>query len=110
MYTKVLLTLVVVFTTAGVASTSHAGSTFDSDVQAKLSRFKARQKLVQSSDDERGLGFARRDSAGFGQPPGETPCGAIDLGNVKNLSGFRRPQEVTVIIDGDVINSNNHCR
>lgn len=39
----------------------------------------------------------------------EASCGGIALGNVRPVAGDHRQHETTVIVQGNIINSNNSC-
>ncbi|HCP01587.1 MAG: hypothetical protein CL573_03175 [Alphaproteobacteria bacterium] len=39
----------------------------------------------------------------------EASCGGIALGNVRPVTGDHRQHETTVIVQGNIINSNNSC-
>lgn len=66
---------------------------------AKLARHKAQMKLASKKGD--GKNGAGGDS---------DKCGSIDVGNVTNNKPGRPVREVTVIVDGPIINANNKCR
>ncbi|MBX2859273.1 MAG: hypothetical protein KTR17_11480 [Cellvibrionaceae bacterium] len=91
---------------------SEANPDIDGVLASKFYRLKARQKLELSQLPE--ADYQQRTSTEgvdiFGDPVGETPCGAIDLGNVKNARGYRNQREITIIVSGDIINANNHCK
>jgi hypothetical protein len=116
---KSFLVLAIALASAISLNSIQAGSTadveMDSEIESKLARIKARQKLMRSNN-------TYEDSRHYFWPGGAesvndpdrvistTPCGAIDLGNVPNAAGVRNQREITIIIDGDIINADNHCR
>jgi len=105
---NVLVAMIVPLLGVGSISTSHASDYLDSSTKAKLSRSKAHSRIrlnAESPSDVR-MSILRN----VNPEDSQTPCGAIDLGNVENASVFQGPRSVTVIIDGDVINADNHCR
>ncbi len=93
----------------GLSQTAYAGELdFDDAQNAKVSRFKAKGRVLQNElmdksipDDVEG-----DVSSGFE----EEKCGVVDIGNVTNDKPFGTPQQVDVIITGDVINAGNNCK
>ena len=73
---------------------------------AKMARLKAEGRVLKNKDQK---DYIDTDDTGN---PGqlEAECGAVNIGNVVSKRGFGVPREINVIIDGDVINSNNNCR
>ena len=67
---------------------------------AKVARERAKQDAARS---------ARADDAQERERDGD--CGNLEIGNVDvgNRPG-RTPREITVVVRGDVINTNNKCR
>jgi hypothetical protein len=66
---------------------------------AKLARHKAQMKLASKKGDSKNGAGGDSDK-----------CGSIDVGNVTNNKPGRPVREVTVIVDGPIINANNKCR
>jgi hypothetical protein len=72
----------------------------DDEDNAKLSRHKAQMKqMTKKGDATHATGDAASDK-----------CGSLELGNVSNNKPGRPVREVTVIVDGPIINANNKCR
>ena len=103
---SVLIALALGISSVGMSSIAQADASLNSDAEAKLSRIRAETRHrtpTRSNHDDRASILRYGDNA-------ETPCGAIDLGNVENASLIERSHTITLIIDGDVINANNNCR
>jgi hypothetical protein len=73
---------------------SHAQSSFSSETRIKLHRAKLRSQILKSQDE---------DSKAL------EPCssGNVDIGSIQVERGARVPSEITVVVDGDVINLND---
>jgi len=69
---------------------------------AKLARHKAQMKQAPKK------GSTKNGASGAGSESDK--CGSIDVGNVTNNKPGRPVREVTVIVDGPIINANNKCR
>lgn len=88
-------------------TSAHAGNLEMTDEQnAKVSRFKAQERL--SKNDLLADGFSEEDEDDFSAFD-DDKCGVVDIGNVTGNKGFGAPQKIDVIITGDVINTGNNC-
>ena len=89
----------------GLASQSvHASDDLQTSIRAKL----AKEKTKTARDDR----MRERDEAlaasGAG---GVNDCGRVDIGNFyAGAKPDKSVREINVIITGDVINANNHCK
>ena len=99
MKAKILLALLL--SSAYLAPTVFAGDVdYPDRINAKLARNKAAERLRQSSEDD----VYKRGGGDSSQ------CGSTNVGNVTNERGARGPRDLTVIVTGDIINTNNKCR
>jgi len=91
--------LLLVFDLAAIAATSEPIG-LEAGIEAKTSRERARQAAQRGAREQE---QRRREDA---------ECGSLDIGNVTaGGSGFNRvPREITVVVQGDVVNANNRCR
>jgi hypothetical protein len=98
-----LLSVVVV----GSAHAQASAEPLDIDpaILSKLAKERAKTNTVAKRS------ATANKSSGNGPDQNDADCGAVAIGNVTTGSriGFQ-PQEVTVIVTGDVINANNRCR
>lgn len=87
----------------GAIAPSFAGvQGLEDEDNAKLARHKAQMK--QASTKKAG----NKNGAGGGNDSDK--CGSLEVGNVSNNKPGRPVREVTVIVDGPIINANNNCR
>jgi uncharacterized low-complexity protein len=97
-----LLSVVVV----GSAHAQASAEPLDIDpaILSKLAKERAKTNTVAKRS-------ATANKSANGPDQNDADCGAVAIGNVTTGSriGFQ-PQEVTVIVTGDVINANNRCR
>ncbi len=70
---------------------------------AKMARTKAQMNSMKAKSSKQ-----RKDQGGDGSS-GDEKCGNLEIGNVSNSRPGRPVREVTVVVDGPVINANN-CR
>jgi hypothetical protein len=89
-----------------VALSAHAGvEGLGDEDNAKLARDKARTKQISSKKTD------TKSAGSVSGVSGDTSkCGSLEVGNVSNSKPGRPVKEVTVIVDGPVINANNKCR
>jgi hypothetical protein len=73
----------------------------DDEDNAKLSRSKARTATVKGQS---------RNKLGKGAAGDDQKCGNVEIGNVSNSRPGRPTKNVTVVVEGPVINANNRCR
>ena len=93
MFRKIALLTVLTLSAVWVAPVAQADS-FSSGTRVKIHRAKLRAAMLRSQDESsRSL----------------EPCqsGNLDIGTIEIERGARAPREVTVVIDGDVINLND---
>lgn len=90
--------------TLGLASQpSLAEGDFDAAIRAKV----AKEKTKQARSDRKG----DKEEPADGAESGGNECGRIDIGNFyAGNKPVRGGPEITVLITGDVINANNHCK
>jgi archaellum component FlaF (FlaF/FlaG flagellin family) len=67
--------------------------------RAKVARIKAKQRALARKNGTSGSAANSADG-----------CGNINIGNVVNEKGSTGAREITVVIDGDVISTNNNCK
>ena len=96
--TRLVRPLLMVILAAGLVMPSFAGvQGLEDEDNAKLSRHKAQTKQAST----------KKANNKNGAPEN---CGNIEVGNVSNSRPGRPVREVTVIVDGPIINANNNCR
>ena len=109
-----LISMLVAGALLSVVGTNEAvgqNSIINNETNAQLLSFRAkaaRNRRVKSSDDKR---LDRRQNIGsaLGTTTKEAACGGVAIGNVRPTIGVTGPRETTVIILGNVINTNNDC-
>lgn len=74
----------------------------DPEILSKLAKERAKTNTIAKRS------ATTRSSNGPDQA--DADCGAVAIGNVTTGRIGFQPQEVTVIVTGDVINANNRCR
>lgn len=76
------------------------------DDLANLKILKARARLLHQN--KAALEEKIDDEAGFGSDlGGKIECGSIEIGNQAAGTGFSN--DISIIITGDIINTDNHC-
>jgi hypothetical protein len=99
---SVSIFLIISFLLFTVPTVGVAGeAAFKDETNAKIARIKAKQKRMERSNRAQGIDPGRGDSS---------KCGSVEIGNINNERGATSPKEVTVIVTGDVINTDNNCR
>ena len=74
---------------------------------AKLAKDKAHRDAAVNSDSALPGG----DMVFNGASAGRSSCGNVDIGNIVSTSpGWRGPQQITVVVTGDVVNAGNNCK
>ena len=99
---KGFITTIFLFLTATYINACTAGEIdIEDKLNSKISKVKARYKMMASeeSDDYFNNNFGQKEN-----------CGSIDIGNIKDSKRPSSSKEVTVIITGDVVNTNNKCK
>ncbi len=72
----------------------------EAGIEAKTARQRAKQAAERGAREEE---QNKRNAS--------EECGNLDIGNYQSNGSFNRvPREVTVVVQGDVINANNRCR
>lgn len=96
----------VTFSSAGPAT----AEIIDNDANALIlanraaSQLSNRRNAASKQHQRRAL-----QGSALGTVGSEAGCGGIALGNVRPVSGDHRKHETTVIVQGNIINSNNSC-
>lgn len=83
----------------------------DNSANALILANRAKGQLAnrnKSANDQQNQRRALQGSA-LGTIGSEASCGGIALGNVRPVAGDHRQHETTVIVQGNIINSNNSC-
>ncbi|MEP4377388.1 MAG: hypothetical protein ABJ215_13650 [Alphaproteobacteria bacterium] len=103
---------VVLFTSvAFAASVPASAEIIDNDANALILANRAAGQLSSrrnSASNQQNQRRALQGSA-LGTLGSEASCGGIALGNVRPVAGDHRQHETTVIVQGNIINSNNSC-
>ena len=101
----ILSTLLFMLGLAMPMSSWSGADGLDDEDNAKMARTKAQMNSMKarSSKQRNGQGGGGEGSSG------ESKCGNLEIGNVSNSRPGRPVREVTVVVDGPVINANN-CR
>lgn len=88
----------------GLAGTpAFADDDLDAATRAKVAKERTKKARDEQKDD--------RDSSLEGATSNPNDCGRIDIGNFfAGNKPVRGSPEITVLITGDVISANNHCR
>lgn len=94
----------------GITPVAQAGELdFNDEQNAKVSRFKAKGRVVKNRSD----GDLFPEEVEGDDLPGlseDDKCGTVDIGNVTEDRSFGAPRQVDIIITGDVINAGNNCK
>ena len=89
-----VLLAALVFAVAAIAPDVAWADDFSSATRAKIHRAKLRSSMLKSKDDD-------------SRPIEPCQSGSLDIGTIEVERGARVPSEVTVVVDGDVINLND---
>ena len=89
-----VLFAVLAFATAAFAPSPAAANDFSSSTRAKIHRAKLRSSMLKAQDED-------------SRPIEPCQTGSLDIGTIEIERGARVPSEVTVVVDGDVINLND---
>jgi len=111
---RVTLLAGVVAVLAGITLASGGPATaeiIDNDANALILANRAAGQLSNRRNAAGNQQNQRRALQGsaLGTLGSEASCGGIALGNVRPVAGDHRQHETTVIVQGNIINSNNSC-
>lgn len=103
--------LAVVSAAALTSVGSTSAEIIDNDANALILANRAKGQLTSRTRSARDLQNQRRALQGsaLGTLGREASCGGIAIGNVRPVAGDHRKHETTVIVQGNIINSNNSC-